>query len=59
MREISEFIEKHNTLTLATEKNHEVFAAALFYVPVDNGTSLLFVSNPKSDHIANLSLIHI
>ena len=54
MKEISEFIEKHNTLTLATEKNHEVFAAALFYVPVDNGTSLLFVSNPKSDHIANL-----
>ena len=54
MKEISEFIEKHNTLTLATEKNHEVFAAALFYVSVDNGTSLLFVSNPKSDHIANL-----
>ena len=54
MREISEFIKKHNTLTLATEKNHEVFAAALFYVPVDNGRSLLFVSNPKSDHIANL-----
>ena len=58
MKEISDFIKKHNTLTLATEKNHEVFAAALFYVSVDKGTSLLFVSNPKSDHIANLEHNH-
>ena len=54
MKEISEFIEKHNTLTLATVKNHDVCAAALFYVSVDNGTSLIFVSNPKSEHIKNL-----
>ena len=58
MKEISDFIKKHNTLTLATEKNHEVFAAALFYVSVDKGTSLLFVSNPKSDHIVNLEHNH-
>ena len=54
MKEISEFIEKHNTLTLATVKNHDVCAAALFYVSVDNGRSLIFVSNPKSEHIKNL-----
>ena len=36
MNEISNFIEKHNTLTLATEKNHDVFAAALFYVSIEN-----------------------
>ena len=54
MKEISEFIEKHNTLTLATVKNHDVCAAALFYVSVDNGSSLIFVSNPKSEHIKNL-----
>ena len=54
MNEISNFIEKHNTLTLATEKNHDVFAAALFYVSIEKGTSLLFVSNSKSDHIQNL-----
>ena len=54
MKDISKFIKKHNTLTLATEKNHEVFAAALFYVPIDNGKSLVFVSNPKSEHIKNL-----
>jgi len=54
MKDISRFIEKHNTLTLATERNHEVFAAALFYVSIDNGKALIFVSNPKSDHIRNL-----
>ena len=54
MKEISKFIEKHNTLTLATVKKHDVCAAALFYVSVDQGTSLIFVSNPKSEHIKNL-----
>jgi len=54
MKEINRFIQKHNTLTLATEKNHDVFAAALFYVSVDNGKAVIFVSNPKSDHIQNL-----
>ena len=54
MKEISEFIEKHNTFTLATVKKHDVCAAALFYVSVDQGTSLIFVSNPKSEHIKNL-----
>ena len=55
MKEISKFIEKHNTLTLATVKKHDVCAAALFYVSVDQGTSLIFVSNPKSEHIKNLN----
>ena len=54
MKDINKFIQKHNTLTLATERNHEVFAAALFYVPVDNCKALVFVSNPNSDHIKNL-----
>ena len=55
MKEIRKFIEKHNTLTLATVKKHDVCAAALFYVSVDQGTSLIFVSNPKSEHIKNLN----
>ena len=54
MKEITTFLQKHNTLTLATERNHEVFAAALFYVSVDNGKALIFVSNPQSDHIKNI-----
>tara|TARA_B100002052_G_C15669562_1_gene501123 strand:- start:284 stop:712 length:429 start_codon:yes stop_codon:yes gene_type:complete len=54
MREITTFLQKHNTLTLATERNHEVFAAALFYISVDNGKAVIFVSNPQSDHIKNL-----
>jgi len=54
MKDINNFVQKHNTLTLATERNHEVFAAALFYVPVDNCEALVFVSNPKSDHIKNI-----
>ena len=54
MKGINKFIQNHNTLTLATERNHEVFAAALFYVPVDNCKALIFVSNPKSEHIKNL-----
>ena len=56
MRHISEFIKKQNTLTLATEKNHDVFAAALFYVPIKNSKSLLFVSKPNSEHMKNLEL---
>ena len=55
MKEISKFIEKHNTLTLATVKKHDIYAAALFYVSVDKGSSLIFVSNPKSEHIKNLN----
>ena len=54
MKEIKAFLQKHNTLTLATERNHEVFSAALFYVSVDNGKAVIFVSNPQSDHIKNL-----
>ena len=54
MKEITTFLQKHNTLTLATERNHEVFAAALFYVSVDSGKALIFVSNPQSDHIKNI-----
>ena len=55
MKEISKFIEKHNTLTLATVKKHDIYAAALFYVSVDKGASLIFVSNPKSENIKNLT----
>ena len=54
MKDINKFIQNHNTLTLATERNHEVFAAALFYVPVNYCKALIFVSNPKSEHIKNL-----
>ena len=50
MRDINNFIQNHNTLTLATERNHEVFAAALFYVPVDNCKALIFVSKNYSDY---------
>ena len=44
MRDINNFIQNHNTLTLATERNHEVFAAALFYVPVDNCEAVISVA---------------
>ena len=43
MKDINKFIQNHNTLTLATERNHEVFAAALFYVPVNYCKALIFV----------------
>ena len=54
MEDIQKFIRKHNTMTLATHGKKGIGAAAVFYAPSKEGTSLFFVSNPKSEHIINL-----
>ena len=41
-------------MTLATRGEKDVGAAAVFYAPIKELNSLLFVSNPKSEHITNL-----
>jgi len=54
MDNIQNFIKHHNTMTLATRGENDVGAAAVFYAPIKESNSLLFVSNPKSEHITNL-----
>jgi uncharacterized protein YhbP (UPF0306 family) len=54
MDNIQNFIKHHNTMTLATRGEKDVGAAAVFYAPIKESNSLLFVSKPKSEHITNL-----
>ena len=53
MDDIHKFIENHNTMTLATNGKGGVGAAAVFYAPISKSNSLVFVSNPESEHIKN------
>ena len=43
-------------MTLATVGNKVASAAAVFYVPIKNNTSLIFVSSPESEHILNCKI---
>ena len=50
------FQEVHNTLTLATHGKDGAGAAAVFYAIIKKSASLVFVSNPESEHIKNLEI---
>lgn len=50
------FIEKHNTVTLATVGKKGPNAAAVFYAFNRKRNSLLFLSKPEAQHIKNLEL---
>ena len=56
MDDIQKFIEHHNTMTLATNGKEGIGAAAVFYASIKKSTSLIFVSNPESEHIKNLEI---
>ena len=56
MDNIQEFMENHNTMTLATQGMDGTGAAAVFYTTIKKSTSLVFVSNPESEHIKNLEI---
>ena len=56
MDDIQKFIENHNTMTLATHGKGGTGAAAVFYAIIKKSASLVFVSNPESDHIKNLEI---
>ena len=56
MDDIQEFMENHNTMTLATYSMDEAGAAAVFYAIIKKSASLIFVSSPESDHIKNLEI---
>ena len=43
-------------MTLATHGKDETGAAAVFYAIIKKSTSLVFVSNPESEHIKNLEI---
>ena len=53
MKSAQKFIEMHNTMTLATIGKDGPAAAAVLYVPIKEGKSLIFVSSEKSEHIKN------
>ena len=53
MKSAQKFIEMHNTMTLATIGKDKPAAAAVFYAPIKEGKSLVFVSSEKSEHIIN------
>ena len=55
MKSAQKFIERHNTMTLATIGNNGPAAAAVFYAPIKECKSLVFVSSEKSEHIVNSS----
>ena len=46
MDNIQEFMENHNTMTLATYGKDGTGAAAIFYAIIKKSASLVFVSNP-------------
>lgn len=50
---ILNYMERHNTLTLATTDGEQPWAAALFYV--NDGFNLYFLSKPDSRHCQNLT----
>ena len=56
MDNIQEFMENHNTMTLATYGKGGTGAAAVFYATIKKSASLVFVSSPESDHIKNLEI---
>ena len=53
MNAAQRFIKKHNTMTIATVGKGTAAAAAVFYAPIKENTTLIFVSNENSEHIVN------
>jgi len=51
---VAEFLDEHNTMSLATSRDGEVYAASLFYA--SDGLTLYFLSNPDSSHSVNIAL---
>jgi len=54
MNEVEQILVKHNTMTLATIGEKGASAAAIFYVFSKKDNAIIFLSNPKSEHIINL-----
>ncbi|HWP93059.1 MAG TPA: pyridoxamine 5'-phosphate oxidase family protein [Thermodesulfobacteriota bacterium] len=50
---ILQFLDNHNTMSLATSRGNNPFAASLFYA--NDGFTIYFLSNPHSDHSMNFS----
>ncbi|MBI2485909.1 MAG: pyridoxamine 5'-phosphate oxidase family protein [Deltaproteobacteria bacterium] len=50
---VLEFLKNHHTMSLATSRDNDPYAASLFYANYE--FTIYFLSNPKSDHSLNLS----
>lgn len=51
---VTEFLRRHNTMSLATSRNNDPCAAALFYA--SDGLTLYFLSDPRAEHSRNISV---
>jgi len=54
MDKVHQFLEKHNTMTLATVGEKGASAAAVFYAFSKKKNTLIFISSPESEHIKNI-----
>ncbi|HEY1374664.1 MAG TPA: pyridoxamine 5'-phosphate oxidase family protein [Candidatus Binatia bacterium] len=52
-RQVLDYMESHNTMTLATSQNESPWAATVFYA--SDGLKLYFFSAPDSRHCQNLA----
>jgi uncharacterized protein YhbP (UPF0306 family) len=54
LEKISEFLEKHHTLSLATCKDNQLSSCTLFYAYDKQTNSFIVASDTKTEHIQNV-----
>jgi len=50
---VQEFLNNHNTVSIASKNNESVWAATVFYI-ADTDMNLYFLSSHKTQHIVNI-----
>ena len=50
---VQEFLNNHNTVSIASKNNESVWAATVFYIS-DTDMNLYFLSSDKTQHIGNI-----
>ena len=50
---VQEFLNNHNTVSIASKNNESVWAATVFYI-ADTNMNLYFLSSDKTQHISNI-----
>ncbi|GIT37989.1 MAG: hypothetical protein Ct9H300mP6_18570 [Gammaproteobacteria bacterium] len=50
---VQEFLNNHNTVSIASKNNESVWAATVFYI-ADTEMNLYFLSSDKTQHIGNI-----
>ena len=52
---VQDFLNDHNTVSIASKNNQSVWAATVFYI-ADTDMSLYFLSSDKTQHIGNIQI---